>query len=238
MFTLKSETSRFTENEVLLTSIIDEGRSLYNNVVPLQIYPSGVELYSQGSSAQEVYFIDRGLVKLIHLCPGGEELIVDLRSSGWTLGAASVILRKPYPVTVSTLSPCYLRRIPQETFLSLMNTNTQLCWHLQQMHSLEVHNKAAQLARLAYLPAQQRFEQFLLDLISALELKESPKGIRLQLPLRHWEIAELIAVTPAYVSRLLNKMETDGFLIRDKGWLIISDLSKILGYYGLEKTQA
>ncbi|MGH2376405.1 MAG: helix-turn-helix domain-containing protein [bacterium] len=43
------------------------------------------------------------------------------------------------------------------------------------------------------------------------------------MPLRHWEIAQLLAVTPAYLSRLFNRLEQEGILLRRKGWLTISD---------------
>ena len=50
------------------------------------------------------------------------------------------------------------------------------------------------------------------------------KEVKLQTPLKHREIAELIAVTPEQLSRLLKGMEEDGLLRREKGWLILRDV--------------
>jgi len=55
-----------------------------------------------------------------------------------------------------------------------------------------------------------------------MQLKLSNNEMRLQMPLKHWEVAELIAVTPEHLSRVLRQMETEGILRREKGWLIFS----------------
>jgi CRP-like cAMP-binding protein len=56
---------------------------------------------------------------------------------------------------------------------------------------------------------------------------ESHTPIRLQSPLKHLEIAQLIAVTSEHLSRLLNQLEQDGLRRRRKGWVIIQDPRKL-----------
>ena len=45
-------------------------------------FPAGKELFRQGSAAQSVYLIERGIVKLLHLGEGGKEIIIGLRYPG------------------------------------------------------------------------------------------------------------------------------------------------------------
>lgn len=194
---------------------------------PSLSYPSATELFRQGSWACEVYLIDAGLVKLTRSEQDGCEIIVSLRFPGWVLGAASVIAHKPHPVSAITAASCYLRRIPGEVFTELLKKNSQLSWHLHQMHSHEVFQHVARVTQIKCLPARQRFEQFLRQLISALGLSKSQKEIQIQLPLKHWEIAELIAVTPEHLSRMLKHMQREGVIQRKKGWIILSDPSAL-----------
>jgi CRP-like cAMP-binding protein len=65
------------------------------------------------------------------------------------------------------------------------------------------------------------------QLISNLGLKAGEIKIQLQLPLKHWELAELIAVTPEHLSRLLKKMQLEGIVQRDKGWIRIPDVRRL-----------
>jgi len=40
-------------------------------------------------------------------------------------------------------------------------------------------------------------------------------------------IAQLLAITPIYLSRLLEQLEDDGLIRRSKGWLIIRNPDKL-----------
>jgi CRP-like cAMP-binding protein len=49
-------------------------------ITPRHLYPSGIQLFKQGFSLEGVYWIETGLVKLVHLDGEGRESIVGLRS--------------------------------------------------------------------------------------------------------------------------------------------------------------
>jgi CRP/FNR family cyclic AMP-dependent transcriptional regulator len=187
-----------------------------------QVYPADIQLFQQDALAQDVFLIESGLVKLIRLENEGRELITNLGYPGSLIGASSVIVQESYPVTAATLTNCSLRRISADVFRSLLRTEHQFSWYLHRCHSYEILNQMIRVAQLSCHPARRRLEHLFLQLTSAMELNVSNNEIRLQVPLRHWEVAELIAVTPEHLSRLLHKMEMEGTLRREKGWLILS----------------
>lgn len=200
--------------------------------VPLQDYPAGVELLQQGSAPREVFYFERGLVKLTRLQESGQELIVGLKSQGCFLGAAAAIVQKPHAVSVTTLIDCQMRRITLQSFLDEACNNNLLSWYIHQMHSQEVHNQANQLAGFRYLSARQRLEQLLWQMASAAGLQNGTQPTRLHLPLKHWEIAQLIGVTPEHLSRVFNQLAGDGTIRRENGTLIISDYRRL--YHSME----
>jgi CRP/FNR family transcriptional regulator len=193
---------------------------------PSQTYPTGVELFLQGSPAQEVFCIDSGVVKLHRLESDGQELIVDLRFPDWLMGAAAVIVQEPYPVTAVTITPCRLRRMPASVFRYLVKSDVQLSWRLHRMHSRKVFDQVTRITQLACLSARHRIEYFFTQLISALGLKQQ-KDIRLPLPLKNSEMAALVAVTPEYFSRMLKEMQSEKVIRIGKGQLTISDARKL-----------
>ena len=208
-------------------SLVAEGQEIFSGIVPFQVYSAGIELFQQGASAREVYFNARGLVKLVFLGQNGQEMIVGLRSPGWILGAASVILGKPCPLTVTTLTSCHLHRIPADVFLHHLKNDAQLSWYAQITQSLEVYEETAHVAQLGCVSAQNRLEQLLWQFCSVLECNKSQKEIRLRLPLKKQEIAKLIAVTPEYLSLVVKRMQQKGVIRWQKGWLIIYDLQRL-----------
>jgi len=105
---------------------------------PSQLYPAGTELFRQGSRAEQVWLIERGLVKLLRLEEDGQEMIIRLRYPGWFVGITATILQRPYPATAVTLTPCRLRRIPAEDFRRQVEMEDQFSRRLLQALSREV----------------------------------------------------------------------------------------------------
>jgi CRP-like cAMP-binding protein len=227
LYTKKDGQERGEQATPPLSNLMGEDWRVACNLIPAQVYPAAVELFPQGSPAREVYLIEFGLIKLFRLGQDGQELIVGLRSAGWILGAASVIIRKSHPVTAVTLTNCRIRRIPAHTFLTLLNSDAELSWHLHQEHCQEIYNQFSQLVGLGCMSARHRLEHLLWQLTSALEPDESQKEIRLELPLKYWEIAELIAITPQYLSRVLKQLQEEGIINREKGGIVVSSPHKL-----------
>jgi len=192
-----------------------------------QGYQTGIELMRQGAASDVVYFIAQGLVKLNHLHAAGQASIVGLRSAGWIVGAAAVIQARPYAATATTVTKCLLHRIAADRFRGLVRRRAKLSWYVHEMHSQEVYGQLAQVAGLGALSARQRLERLLADLVPALTRSCPRKGLRLELPLRMWEVAQLISVTPPYLSQLLAELECDGLIRRERGWLYLLSLDRL-----------
>jgi CRP/FNR family transcriptional regulator len=181
----------------------------------------------QGTPAREVFLVERGLIKLLHLGENGEEFIVGLRSTGSIIGAASVIVQEPFPFSAITTTWCKVRQIHAEMFIHLAKNDLQFCWNLHQMLGHEVHQQASQLFAFKNLSARQRFENLLRQFASTVTAQATSLARQVSLPLKHWEIAQLIGVTPEHLSRTIRQMQTEGILLKANGRLVISDVTKL-----------
>jgi CRP-like cAMP-binding protein len=195
--------------------------------VPSREFPPSSTLFLQGNPPREVFYIERGLIKLIRLSESGQELAIGLRSHGSLLGAASVIVHEPYPFTAITATSCAIHRMPADLFLHLAKTDEQFCWYLHEVHSHEIHLQVSQLAALKYLSARQRLERLLLQFLSSLPPHEKQSSMKIRLPLKHWEIAQLIGISPEHLSRILHRIKREGVLHEEDGCMIVSDLRKL-----------
>jgi len=199
---------------------------------PAQLYPPNTEVFHQDTPANAVYLIERGLVKLTWVGPEGQELIQGLRRRHWLAGTPAVLLERPFAFTVTTLTPCSLRCISAARFLELVNADAEFCRQLLKMLSERVLDDGMRIAALGCMPAKDRLDQFFRELILEQEQATGPdlqkKPMRLQIPLKLKELAQLIAITPEYLSRLLSASEQQGTIRRDKGWLVLTDPAKFL----------
>lgn len=196
-------------------------------VSPARVYPAAVELYRQGAAADEVLFIERGLVKLTRSEPDGQEFIADLRFAGSLLGGATVIAREPHPLSAVTLARSHLRRVESRVFCRLLQTDAPFSWHVHQLTCHEISHHISRITQLGCLSARQRLEQLFRQLIAAGGAESQRRDVLVRLPLKHWEVAQLIAVTPAYLSRLLNQLELEGVVRRDRKAFAIPDPQRL-----------
>ncbi len=203
----------------------------YNNIYnwdPSQAYPPGIEIFQQGTPANNVYFIERGLVKLSCMESGGRSVIISLRRSNWLLGAPAALMESPYAFTATTLSPCYLLTIPATIFLKLVKTNKEFSWHILRILSKIIYDRGTTAIVLGVMPAKERLKKILYEMILEQEQIELERPIQLHLPLAYNELSQLIAVSPEHLCRLLKEMEKEGIIKRNKGLIVIKKPSILL----------
>lgn len=200
----------------------DRGWEALSMLAPSQQWPHATRLFNQGLPAADVYVIDHGLVKLAHVTPDGKEVIVGLRSSGKVLGGSSAILGEAYPVSAVTLTPCNLRCIPATILTQALRTDSVVVNYLLRESSREVLDQLSQLIDSG-LPAPHRLKRLLARFAREISETHWPAEARVPLLLKHWEIAQMIGVTPQHLSRLLKDIQDKERVHIRKGWLIISD---------------
>jgi CRP-like cAMP-binding protein len=198
---------------------------------PGQLVSAGVELFAQEVVPSEVTFISEGVVKLVWSEPDGREMIVGLRLPGWFLGSTSALMGCPTPASAITLSRCRLQRIAAQRFVGLVRSDPEFSWRLHRAHSHEIHDNVKRLTQLASGRSMRRLEQVLRELVSISNAVAEPatarREIRLELPMKHYEIAALIAVTPEHLSRLLHHLESEGRIRLESGVIVVPDPAKL-----------
>jgi len=185
-----------------------------------QIHRAGTALYRQGEPATFVFAIDHGIAKLIRSQSDGREVILGLRFPGWLLGVEAAILEESHQASAVTLTRTGVRRIPAARLRGAMRSDPQLSWELHRMQSREVCDQTGVLAGFGSLSARQRLEEFLRALQPLVRDAACPEGNRVRLPLKYCELAQLIRVSPPYLSQLFVELERDGILKREHRSLV------------------
>lgn len=189
-------------------------------------YPIGIELFRQDFCSSDVYFVEAGMAKLRRYEENGAEFILDIRFPGSLLGFEAAIRNKPHAFSAVTATPCRLAHLSTQHFLYLLSTQVQLGRFIQDNLSAEVLNQAARMSELACLPARQRLEQLLWKM-AVQEGEDQTIDFKLQLPFKQWEAAQLLAITPTYLSRLFAALEAEGIIRRRKGWIILRSPARL-----------
>jgi CRP-like cAMP-binding protein len=193
-------------------------------------YPAKVRLFQQGDLAECLYFIFSGIIKLSHVDSNGKEVIVGLRPAGWLLEAASIILAQPYSTTATTLTQCQLARISLAEFRSALSVHSLLSKYLHELHAKEVHEHVERLIDLTSHSTQLRLARLLADIVRGLQVTLSGTNQNVAIPLRQWELAELLAVTPEHTNRVLQRMKHEGLVGCKGNTLFVRDANKLFSF--------
>jgi CRP-like cAMP-binding protein len=216
------------ETENYFQSLFSSSDADLHGWSPPHEYPRGVELFLQNHPASHVYFIERGIVKLSCVGPGAKEVIVSLRRRNWLLAATAVILGVAYSATATTLTKCTLRSIPAAVFAGHLTSDICLSLEVNRMLSTEILGDRGKIVTLGCMSAAERLRRFLRELISEEDLNDPEKKGRLELPLKSYELAEIVAVTPQHLYRLLRDPGMRKHLKQARGILTITDPSAFM----------
>jgi CRP-like cAMP-binding protein len=224
---ISSKTSKKTLADDVLSSLFIKGESDRYDGEGIKTYAARAEVFKQETSSNMVYLIEQGLVKLVRVASNGSQVIIGLRRRPWLMGAPAVLLNKPYSFTAVTLVPSSIRAIPAKAFLKLATTNKLFSSHLHRMLSLEIFNHMRNVEAVSCMSAEDRVMRFLGDLVAD-QVSDDKKCAVFSLPLTNRELAELIAVTPEHICRVLKAMERKGLIRREHSMLIIEKPTELL----------
>lgn len=194
----------------------------------VRVIPAEHVIFSQGESPHTVCLICSGSVKLTRTESDGSRVIVGLRQKGWALGALSIFQKAPYETTAETITRCKLCFIPIDTFKRMMDGSAEFSRWIAMMLSEALRSSMVSISERSCLSGRQRLEKFLLKLVQAQNGVDRQTPLKIQMNLKSWEVAQLLAVTPQHLCRLMKQLEKEGILIRNNGWLILPEPKRII----------
>jgi CRP-like cAMP-binding protein len=190
-------------------------------------YPRGVTLFRQDELPQTIFLIDRGLVKHVRSGPDGPEVIVALRTIGSLVGSSSAVTGDSCVTTASTLTPCTLRPIEVSAFRRAVESDPDISRLVHRMHAREVREQFLRTGD-AMLPALERLARLIGGFVRAGLIVEWRGRVRLDVPLSHEEMGQMIGVGRETISRLFTRLEARGVIERRKDWIFIPAGSRLL----------
>jgi CRP-like cAMP-binding protein len=212
-------------------------RPILEPVAPLVSCPPGTRLFGQGELLDNVFLIEDGLAKLVRLEQSGRALLVGVRTPGWLLGLASAIAMKPSPLCAEAVQSVRARVLPVALLRDLFAVDRAVAQYVGVLLAREVVEGLVDLSGLRTLPADARLRRLLARFVGT-ELAVSSRPQRLRLPLKHWELADSIGVTPQYLARLLRRLEQEDLIDWDRGLMVVLNPGALLGSVLREDTAA
>jgi len=187
-------------------------------------YPANAVLFVQGQVPRGVYLLCKGRAKLTMTSAEGKSVILRIVEPGELMGVNAAFSEKPYELTAETLEPCQMNFIPRDAFMQLVRKHNEVSVNVNEQLSSAYSAACLQIRSLGLSrTASEKVAGFLLEWAS--KGKETSQGVRVNLPLTHEEIAQILGVSRETVTRALTELKSKSFITMKGPTVVIRNKS-------------
>ncbi len=185
-------------------------------------FARGDVVFAEGDSADRLYLVAAGRVKVCRVTPGGDERILCVFGAGDPLGAVAVYEGKPFPATVVALEPSTCLALDRVAFFALLERSPTLVRGLLLGLTRRLVELTGRLGDLTGGRVEQRFARFFLKLVGEVG-RPGSDGIVIPMRLTRQELADLTGTTVETAIRIMSRWgkqrivrtEPAGFVVLD-----------------------
>jgi len=167
----------------------------------------GQIVFSEGDEANGFYILVSGRIKIFKLSSEGKEQILHIFESGEPFGEAAVFAGETFPAYAETLEESEVIFFPRKAFMELIKRDPSLTMNMLAILSLRLKHFTRLVEDLSLKEVPQRLAAYLLYLS---ESKDEPNNVELEI--LKGQLASLLGTIPETLSRILNKMASQGFI--------------------------
>ncbi len=185
---------------------------------------AGQTLFSEGDSADALYNVTSGTVKLYKLLPDGRRQITGFLVTGDFLGLA---VNESYAYTAETVTTTSLCRFPRKRVDMLLDEFPKMQRRLFSMASNELAAAQDQMLLLGRKTAKEKICSFLL-MLSQRAARRGHKENPVFVPMSRADIADYLGLTTETVSRTFTQLKTAGVISLQEGnKILIGDMDSL-----------
>ena len=209
----------------LFRSLADEQKSRLECIFRPAHYHRNQILFFEGGTAQHLFALRTGLVKLVKSLENGKDRIIRVMFPGEFFGLEA-LNATTYPLTAVILQDSEVCAVSHDEFFAFLRSNSDIAMDMIRILVSEVTQVRAQITNLSYKDARTRVATFLLTLIAPSETSAS-KTRALTLPLSTQEIGEVLELSTETVSRTWSALQREGLIEKRGRKLLIQDVPKL-----------
>src|SRR5215213_2519588 len=180
-------------------------------------YPKCSVILFQGDPGDSLYVLRQGRAKVVLIGEDGREVILGVLEPGAHFGELALIDDQPRSAHVIAMEDSSLLVLRREDFRRRVEANVSVAWALLNELSRRLRRADNKIGGLVLLDVPGRIARLLLD------LAEEAGADRLEKPLTHQTIAQMIGASRETVSRAMREFQDAGWLTVERRCIVLSD---------------
>jgi CRP/FNR family cyclic AMP-dependent transcriptional regulator len=175
---------------------------------------AGEVLLQKGDSAEALYGVRRGTIRIETGTEGGDRLVLNVLGPGDLLGEIALLDGQPRTADAIVGEPCELFMLRRNDFLSFIEREPSIAIRLIELLCVRIRWMSERIEEIALLPLQARMARRLAGL---------SQDFGTELHLTQSELSEFVGATRESVSRQLQEWRRAGILELRRGRIVILD---------------
>ena len=191
-----------------------------SNVAMLRVFPRDRVVIMAEEEGDSLFVIHKGRVKVSIVSEDGREVILSILGEGNFFGEMALLDDNPRSANVTTMEETELLMVRRADFLRFIQQTPQVAIKLLGVLAQRLRKTDRKIEGLALSDVTRRITQTLLQLAEE-QGTPTPEGIVIRNRPTHQDLANMSGTTRETVSRVLKRLENQGYIIpRGKDLLI------------------
>ncbi len=203
--------------------------SRLKEAIALSDLERGTLLYVPGDTADRLFFLISGRVKISAPSHGGKQCILQVLEPGQIFGESMLFGYRRREAAAEVIEKASVSVIPGEAACSFAESHPEFWKSYSQQLGGRVRDLEEQVQWVTFLEVEQRIARLLLRWAES-----HPSGTlgRMQLRLSQRDVAGLVGATRETTSAALNRLRRDGCLSIGRRRLVIESVDKLARHTG------
>jgi CRP/FNR family transcriptional regulator, cyclic AMP receptor protein len=186
-------------------------------------YGKGEVIFREGETAERLFLIDSGRVKLSIASPTGQELLIGVLGRGQIFGELEIIDRGPRAMDARAMEEALLYALPADQLWNMLENRASLARRLLELMARRLRRADQTSQDLVFFDAPTRLARRLLQLAEdhGHPLGLGEESVRIAVRVTQEELAQMIGVTRESANRLVASFTERGWIDWNDGYPII-----------------
>ncbi len=183
-------------------------------------------VYSEGSPADTIFYIESGLVKIYKRGEDNKEIILQIVGSGELFGEHALSTEASRSIAAEVLQEGVIYVIPRDLFLGLCERRPELWRDISALLLARKRELEKKIELLCLRDVEYRILYYMAELAKVFGAKAN--GGEWSIPLSQGELASLIGATRETTSTTLNSLARRGVIRLGRRQLIVPSIDGVL----------
>lgn len=205
----------FLRESPYFSNLNDEGLNLVQRLVFEKVFERGDIIALEGETAEALYFVVSGAVKIFKTSADGKEQILSIARPGESFNDVPIFDSAPNPLSAQAMGPVVIYGIEKRDFGKILRDHSQVALNVMNVLASRVRHLTSLVEDLSFRSVIRRLAKILLEYAG--------DGTGSVQRLTQQEMAALAGTAREVVARSLKALESKGTLRVDRHRIVITD---------------